>query len=676
MQLSSYAATQLILTAAISLLATPLTAQQSKRALKVDDFARLKSVGDPQLSPDGGWVAYTVSTTDLKKDNSDTDVWMVSWDGTTNLRLTSSPDAESSPRWSPDSKYLAFTSSRQEGKGSQLWLLDRRGGEAQRLTEVKGGVSAYSWSPDAKKLVFLISDAPADSSSKPKPIVIDRYSFKSDGSGYLDRLRSHIYLFDVASKQLDTLTSGDFDDATPTWSPDGKHIAFVSKRDGDDPDRAHNSDVFLLEAKKGALPRRVTSWQHGDNGPLSFTPDGKSLLYMQARETRLSAYNQPNLALVNLAGGPPRILAESLDRDIGGARINPDGKSVTFTITDDTRSYLAKLELASGKIDKFAVADQVIGSVSSNATGRIAVTLTRPQQPTEIYAFERGSYRQLTNHNDELLKEVRLVDAERIAYPTKDGVEVHAMLYKPLDYVAGRRYPTLFRIHGGPNSQDGYNFDFEKQLFAANGYVVIAPNYRGSNGRGKAWKDAIYADWGTKEVVDVLAGADWAVQSGIADAERLGIGGWSYGCITTDYAIATDTRFKAATCGAGSALQISMYGSDQYIVQYEQELGAPWKNPDLWLKISWPFFKADRIKTPTLFLGGEKDFNVPIIGSEQMYMALKSLGIPTQLIVYPNERHGIRRPTFQKDRYERYLSWYEKYLKPAAPANNATTSPN
>jgi dipeptidyl aminopeptidase/acylaminoacyl peptidase len=660
----------------LAMLVPPAAAQQQKRALKVDDFARLKAVGDPQVSPDGGWVAYTVTSTNLKKDNSDTDVWMVSWDGATNLQLTSSPDAESSPRWSPDGKYLSFTSARQEGKGSQVWLLDRRGGEAQRLTEVKGGVSAYSWSPDSKRLVFLIEDAPADTSSKPKPVVIDRYVFKSDGSGYLDRLRSHIYLFDIATRQLDTLTTGDFDDGTPTWSPDGKYIAFVSKREGDDPDRAHNSDVFLMEAKKGSVPRRLTSWQHSDNGPLSFTPDGKSLLYMQGRETRLSAYNQPNMALVPITGGEPRLLAQTLDRDVSGARLAADGKSILFTITDDTRSYLARLDIGNGKIEKFAVADQVVGSVATNAHGRIAATVSKPQQPTEIYAFDRGSYRQLTNHNADLLKEVRLVDAERVAYHTKDGVEVHAMLYKPVGYTAGTRYPTLFRIHGGPNSQDGYNFDFEKQLFAAHGYAVIAPNYRGSNGRGKAWKEAIYADWGTKEVIDVLAGADWAVQNGIADPERLGIGGWSYGCITTDYAIATDTRFKAATCGAGSALQISMYGSDQYIIQYEHELGAPWKNPELWMKISWPFFKADRIKTPTLFLGGEKDFNVPIIGSEQMYMALKSLGVPTQLIVYPNERHGIRRPTFQKDRYERYIAWYDKYLKPAPAQTNVTTSPN
>jgi dipeptidyl aminopeptidase/acylaminoacyl peptidase len=164
------------------------------------------------------------------------------------------------------------------------------------------------------------------------------------------------------------------------------------------------------------------------------------------------------------------------------------------------------------------------------------------------------------------------------------------------------------------------------------------------------------------------------VKTGLADAQRLGIGGWSYGCITTDYAIATDTRFKAATCGAGSALQLSMYGSDQYIVQYEQEVGVPWKNPDAWLKLSWPFFKADRIKTPTLYLGGQNDFNVPIIGGEQMYQALKSLGVPTQLVIYPNERHGIRRPSFVKDRYQRYLDWYATYLKPSAAA--ATSAGN
>jgi dipeptidyl aminopeptidase/acylaminoacyl peptidase len=647
-------------------IAAPLSAQQQKRPLQVDDFARLRSVGDPQLSPDGEWIAYTVSTIDLEKDRSDTDVWMVSWDGATNLRLTSSPDAESSPRWSPDGRYLSFTSSRQEGRGSQVWLLDRRGGEAQRITEIRGGVSSYAWSPDGARLAFLVRDQPADTSSR-RPIVIDRYSFKSDGRGYLDRDRSHIHVFDIASRQLDTLTTGDFDDSAPTWSPDGELIAFVSKREGEDPDRAHNTDVYVVEARKGGAVRRLTEWEGRDGGPLSFSPDGRSLLYVQGRETRFSAYNQGVLALLPLTGGAPRLLAESLDRDVADAQFSAD-RTILFRITDDTRAYLARLDVASGAVEKLAVGDRVIGSLTTSVSGRTAVTLTTSQQPYEIYAFERGAYRQLTNHNGALLNEVKLVDAEPIAYTTHDGAEVHAMLYRPLEHEEGTRYPLLVRIHGGPNSQDGFNFDFEKQLYAAHGYAVIAPNYRGSNGRGRAWKDAIYQDWGNKEAIDVIAATDWAVQQGLADRERLGIGGWSYGCITTNYAIAADTRFAAATCGAGSALQLSMYGTDQYIVQYEQEIGAPWTNPDQWLKISRPFFNAQRITTPTLYLGGERDFNVPIVGSEQMYMALKSLGVPTQLIIYPGERHGIRRPTFQKDRYERYLSWYATYLKPASAA--------
>ena len=661
-----------LLCGASLLLGQPLLAQQpAKRLLTVDDFARFTSVADPQISPDGEWVAYTVSSIDLGKDTQDTDVWMTNWAGTTTLRLTSTPDAESSPRWSPDGKYLAFTSSRQEGRGSQVWLLDRRGGEALRLTEVRGGVSSYSWSPDSKRLVFLVTDADADTSSKnPKPIVIDRYRFKSDGGGYLDRKRNHIHVFDIAAKRTDTLTAGDFDDGEPVWSPDGTMIAFSSKREGADPDRSNNSDIYVIEARKGAIPRKVTAWAGADGGPIAWSPDGKSLLYLQGPEARMGAYSQELLALIPVNGGQPRLLFKSLDRDVSGGRFSTDGNSIYFAITDDMQRYLARASLADEKIEKLAVAPRVLGSFSMANNGRIATTVTSAKAPFEIHAFESNNYRKLTTHNDSLVNALNLADIEGISYKTKDGAEVHATLFKPIGYESGKQYPTLFRIHGGPNSQNGFEFDFERQLFAANGYAVVSPNYRGSNGRGQAWKSAIFADWGTKETIDVLAGADHVVKMGIADPQRLGIGGWSYGCITTDYTIATDTRFKAATCGAGSALQLSMYGSDQYIVQYEQEIGLPWKNPDAWMKISWPFFKADRIKTPTLYLGGQNDFNVPIVGGEQMYQALKSLGVPTQLIIYPNERHGIRRPAFQKDRYQRYLDWYAKYLGVAKATTN------
>jgi dipeptidyl aminopeptidase/acylaminoacyl peptidase len=192
---------------------------------------------------------------------------------------------------------------------------------------------------------------------------------------------------------------------------------------------------------------------------------------------------------------------------------------------------------------------------------------------------------------------------------------------------------------------------------------VLSVNYRGSSGRGSAYQKAIFADWGDKEVMDLLGAVDEAVRSGVADPERLGIGGWSYGGILTDYTIASTPRFKAAVAGAGSALQLSMYGTDQYITQYNQEIGPPWKAQDLWIKISYPFFHADRIKTPTLFMGGSADFNVPIIGGEQMYQALRSLGVPTELVIYPGQFHGLTLPTYRKDRLERYLGWYDKYLK-------------
>ena len=236
---------------------------------------------------------------------------------------------------------------------------------------------------------------------------------------------------------------------------------------------------------------------------------------------------------------------------------------------------------------------------------------------------------------------------------------------RPVGYVAGTKVPLLLRIHGGPNSQDAHSFSSERQFFANNGYAVLNINYRGSAGRGQKFSRAIWADWGHHEVDDLHAGVDHVVKIGVADSARLGVGGWSYGGILTDYLIASDTRFKAATSGAGTAFTVAFYGTDQYITQYDNEIGPPW-DPKAWetyQKLSYPFLHAYRIKTPTLFLGGERDMNVPIQGSEQMYQALRTLGVETQLVIYPNENHGISRPSYQRDRLERYLAWYDKFLK-------------
>jgi dipeptidyl aminopeptidase/acylaminoacyl peptidase len=291
----------------------------------------------------------------------------------------------------------------------------------------------------------------------------------------------------------------------------------------------------------------------------------------------------------------------------------------------------------------------------------------------EIYALEGKTLRKLTSHNDALMAQLNLVAAEDLSSKAEDGNEVHGLLTMPVGYTAGTKAPMLLWIHGGPTSQDSHRFAPDRQLLASHGFAVLQVNYRGSTGRGHDYSYAINADWGNKEVKDLLAAVDGAVATGKIDADRMGVGGWSYGGILTDYTIASTTRFKAASSGAGTANLLGMYGVDEYILQYENELGPPWKNVEPYLKLSYPFLHADKIKTPTLFMGGDKDFNVTLVGGEQMYQALKSVGTTAELIVYPGQFHGFTRPSFIRDRYQRWFDWYDKYLGMPPAAKPAAT---
>jgi dipeptidyl aminopeptidase/acylaminoacyl peptidase len=667
-----YRSSWLIVALVLCCAASPLG--QGKRPLNVDDLFSLREVRDPQRSPDGKWVAYTVARAIKDTDKNDTDIWMVSWDGQQQIQLTSTPEGESSPRWSPDGKYLAFLSSRQGAKGAQIWLLNRAGGEASKLTDIKGGISDYAWSPDSKRFVLVVEDPDPSEADKdkdkkdaepktPKPIVIDRYYFKADVSGYLRGERSHLQLFDIAGKKAELLTPGAFDEKSPAWSPDGSQVAFVRRHGDGDVDKAPNHDLFVIEARAGAKEKRLTTTAADEGGRLAWSPDGRSIAYLLGEELKYSAYDQNQLAVMPAAGGPSRVLTEALDRPVR-APFWTAGGTILFSVSDDRSEHIARVPASGGKVETLVSGPRVLNSFSPGNDGGLAVIASTPTEVPEIHALEAGKLRKLTRQNDEWVKHVLLGTTEEFAATSKDGTDVHGLIVKPPSFQAGRRYPALLRIHGGPNGQDTNAFSFERELFAANGYVVVAVNYRGSNGRGSAYQKAIFADWGNKEVIDLLGAMDYVQKLDYVDGSRLGIGGWSYGGILTNYTIATDGRFKAAISGAGSSNQISMYGTDMYITQYENELGPPWKNQDLWIKLSYPFFHADRIRTPTLFMGGEKDFNVPLLGGEQMYQALRSLGVDTELVIYPNQFHGITIPSYKKDRLERYVAWYDKYLKP------------
>jgi dipeptidyl aminopeptidase/acylaminoacyl peptidase len=671
---------------AIAIVVSTTAEAQTRRAITLDDHSRIINVGDPQRSPDGAWVAYTVTTIDVEKDRRNTDIWMVKWDGSEQLQLTSSPDGESSPRWSPDNKYLAFVASRgtdeDKKKGGQIWLLNRAGGEAQRVSDVKGGVSDIQWSPDSTRILFTHDDEnPRDEPEKmdgwkrktTPPIVIDRYHFKEDRTGYLGNYYSHIGVFDVAARTTTMITRGNTDDASPSWSPDGKMIAFLSKRGAVDPDRTSNEDLWIVDAREGAEPRQLTKTAEGEGGRPAWSPDGSRIAVLISDTDQNTAYGMNKLVVVPSnppqQNGPtqkPTIYMPALDRAVSNIAWSADGQNISFLLQDDRTNHVATVpaENPNGAMQRKSSGRRVIQSLSPGKDGNFAVIATSPTEFPEIYALDNGNLRQLTKHNDKLAAELQLATTEDFQSKSKDGTDVHGLITKPAGYKAGTKYPTLLIIHGGPNGQDQHSFSFDREFLAANGYVVLSINYRGSAGRGNAWQKAIHGDWGNLEVMDLLGAVDEAVKEGVADPNRLGIGGWSYGGISTDYTIASDTRFKAAISGAGSAMQFSMYGIDQYIIQYDQEMGPPWKAKDKWMKVSYPFFNADKIKTPTLFLGGEKDFNVPIAGGEQMYQALKSNGVDAQLVIYPGQFHGLTMPSYERDRLQRYLNWFNKYIQP------------
>ncbi|RYU95087.1 S9 family peptidase [Emticicia agri] len=636
----------------------------TKRNLKPSDVYRLQNISDPQISPDGNWVSYTLSSVDSIKNKRNADIWMVSWDGKESIQLTYSPDGESQGRWSPDGKYFSFVSARNGLTSSQIWLMDRRGGEAKQLTDLKkGDLTDYAWSPDGKKIALVIK-SPADTSKNktPKPIVLDRFQFKQDVEGYLTKKPVHLYLYDIATKKIDTLTKGNFDETNPKWSPDGGQIAFISNRT-EDPDRNENSDIWVIDAKPNAKMKQLTTWT-GRDGSMEWSPDGKRITYLRSTSSEnYIMYDQSILCTISKDGGEPTLLSKALDRPVTAPRWSKDGNSIYALVADDRIRYIAQFTIADGKMNKILSGNKSFNTLERHPSGNFLTTMSDPQTPLEIYALENNVPRRLTKHHEDFVSKLSLATVEGFTSKSKDGTSVSNILYRPANASKTEKLPTIFMIHGGPVAQDEFSFDLTRQMLSGAGYNVVAVNYRGSTGRGLDFCKAIWADWGNKEVIDILGAADYVVQNGIADADKLGIGGWSYGGILTDYTIATDTRFKAASSGAGVAMISSLYGVDQYILQYENELGSPWKNFDKYVSLSYPFLKADRIKTPTQFMVGESDFNVPSVGSEQMYQAFRSLGIPTELIIYPGQFHGITNPSFQKDRFERYISWFNKYLK-------------
>jgi len=643
----------------LMLIAAPAFAE---RPLSAVDALSIQNVTDPRVSPDGHSVAYVVASLDLDKDSGRSNIHLAPMDGGPSVALTSSEKSNTHPRFSPDGRFLAFLSNR-SGK-SQVWLLNRSGGEPKQWSELAGGVSSFAWSPDSAALVLVSRDPePERDPDATKPvIVITRRQFKRDGRGYLDDRRAHLYVQGVDGDEARQITEGNYDDSQPAWSPDGREIAFVSNRT-DEPDGNSNTDIFLVPAG-GGEPRQLTTNPGSDSNP-AFSPDGTHIVHTSVIKPDLIWYATTHLSVIPADGGRAHVLTESLDRNVRSPRFSEDGQSIVFLLEDSGNQHLARIPVAGGAISRVVDGERDVRSFHKGA-----LLVSEPHMPAEVFS---ESMTRLSYVNDDLFREIGLGEVESITVRSEDGTEVEAFITKPPDFEEGRRYRTVLWIHGGPVSQYSTRFNAQWQVFAAKGYLVVSVNPRGSSGYGEEFSRAIWADWGNRDFEDVMAAVDHAVELGWADPDRLGVGGWSYGGILTDYVITKTNRFKAAISGASETNYLACYGTDHYQLQWEKELGLPWENRDLYTKLS-PLTYVANIETPTLVLSGEVDWNIPVSQSEQLYMSLRRRGIATELIVYPGQSHGIRTPSYQKDRYERYLAWFERWLG-ESPSVTPTAQP-
>jgi len=661
------------------------------RNLSVDDYFRIKEVADAQVSPEGKWVAYTVKTHRQKEDDSEERIWMTPAAGGDAIPLTAPGSCSSHPRWSPDGKFLAFLRQRGDCEGAkQVWILNREGGEPERLTEAEQGVKDFAWSPGSDRLALVLQDPDAEereakkhkdgeaanSDAMTQPWVIDRLHFKEDEIGYLDHRRTHLYIFTIAGRQLTQITSGDYDDIEPAWSPDGRSLAFTSNR-SENPDSNYNTNIWIVAADntdRGKNLERVSANPGTDDSP-AWSPDGKWIAFTTQLEPRLIERATVHLAIAPATGGKAKVLTHSIDRNVYAPRFSPDGKYVCFMADDDGAQNLLQISAAGGEVTRLIAGRRRVDSFSASANGSIAAIVGELARPDEVYLLPpNGELRRLTATNDALMSQIRLGSAEYVHFKSKDGTVVAGYFFEPPDATPGKKSPAILWLHGGPVAEYYAEFDFRAWLLAANGYLVMMPNPRGSSGYGQEFCAATYADWGNKDYEDNMAAVDFAIEQGLADPDRLGVGGHSYGAIATNWIITKTDRFKAAISNAGEFLNITNYGHDEYSIDWEIELGLPWENRALWEKLS-PFNSVAKIRTPTLVLGGDEDWNCPIINGEQLYQSLRRLGVPTLLVVYPGESHEFEQPSFVKDYYQRYLFWFGHYVKGEGPAIPPATKP-
>ena len=655
------------------LLCSPIHAED---VFTTEDIYSLKDITLSDVSEDGNGIVFITSQAENKYDGFKNTLYFLDTHKGKKVKLLESYGSKgmnfSSIKFSSNSKSIFFLSSGMKTSGkesNQIWSLSLSNRVKRKVTNFDGDISDYDVSDDGKTIAFIgqrSSDKKADTKT-PSPIVIDRYQFKRDYEGFLGPNRDHLFIFDTQSRKVEQITSGQKDHLYPSISPNGENIAYMTKEG--DFDRHNNWEIFIKNIKGDESHRKLLS-NNGEDISTSYpsrpewSPDGEKIAYLHGGDHSMLWYALQEVSIIDVETGDIDFITQGFDRNTSLPQWSGDGQNIFFILEDNMKSQLMKYSFLDNTTKKITPDNMYLSGYAQSyhvTDDEIIFQSSTSEIPSEIYHLKEDQINPITSVNEQFIKNKLIGSTELISFQSFDGLTINGMMIKPPNFDSKKKYPLMIRIHGGPVSQYGRYFDFDWQLFASNNYVVIVTNPRGSSGKGFEFQKSIFAEWGIEDSKDISAALDFALDLGYIDENKLGIGGWSYGGMLTNYVIAKDNRFHAATSGAGISNILSGFGHDHYIREYIIELGTPWDNLDAWLNVSHPFLSADEIVTPTLFLVGEKDWNVPLIGSEQMYQALKHLEIPTQLVIYPNEHHGLSKPSYIKDRLDRYLDWHGKY---------------
>jgi dipeptidyl aminopeptidase/acylaminoacyl peptidase len=657
----------------------------AKHPLTFDDLIKLHRISAPEVSPDGKWVAYAVSTPDMEANRGVSNVWLIPAAGGETIQITQS-GRDSSPLWSPDGKTLGFLSSR-DGN-SQVYLLSMDGGEAKKLTQLSTGADSFKWSPDGKNIAFnsaVYIDCKDDTcnskrdeekeKSKVKARIYDHLLFRH-WDHWSDGKRSHLFVMaaDGSTPARDLNPTADYDippeersgPGDVNFSPDGKEICYTAVTDKVEA-ISTNADLFILPVAGGEA-KRITKNQGFDGNPV-YSSDGRYIAY-HAQLTPIYEADRWQIMLYDRKTEQTQNISATFDRSAANLAWSPDSKTLYFTAENETLQPIYSMEPRAGAVPK-KLLDGFNGAFSFSSDGKVLVSeRTSLTMPGELFvaAGDGTGLKQLTHANDSLLANLEMNAPETFWFEGAEGTKVQAMLIKPADFVAAKKYPTLVLLHGGPQTMwsNAWGYRWNPQVFSGAGYVTLMINRRGSTGYGQKFTDEITNDWGGRAYLDVMKGIDASiVKFPFIDKSKLAAAGGSYGGYLADWLATHTDRFKAIVSHAGVYDKFSMYATEELWFEDHDMLGTPWTAVENYKKWSPSTYAGElgKYKTPTLVIAGERDYRVPYTQSLELFSALQRQGVTSKLVIFPDEGHWVLKPQNSQLWYKTFLDWLATYLK-------------